>query len=373
MKVAKNILLIAVFFIGFFSQICNAQSVELGKTPAAQLEPNSKPASQVRPVMDEIVKFGPVVKLSVSNDDFVSLADGKVYKPNDPVVQNDLKTEDIDSKKTDFQCVIQTDTNIAVITSHSRLLFQPVENSYWDNLSKREYLGIAIRSDAFSKFVIKDGIRIKDKLKSSDLPRVCCFSVGSRLNGLMRISDLTTANPALIIVEYKLFVGNPLAEPNKQPQNVSEPNSNSPSAQIKSKQGLEIRASQKPQIEKKPVYKELDQIVDLSALKAVMSFSDAVEKLRYSVNPPLNVVVIWLDLEKNADIYRTTPINMEGLSGVKLSTALKLLLEFVGGRTELGYVVQDGVIVIATKKSLPKTLETSVYDVTDLVSQPAGH
>lgn len=38
MKVAKNISLIVIFFIGSLSQICNAQSVELGKTPAAQLE-----------------------------------------------------------------------------------------------------------------------------------------------------------------------------------------------------------------------------------------------------------------------------------------------------------------------------------------------
>jgi prepilin-type processing-associated H-X9-DG protein len=112
------------------------------------------------------------------------------------------------------------------------------------------------------------------------------------------------------------------------------------------------------------VRKQLDRIVDLSRLRPEMSFSDALKELKKSVRPPLSIVVLWSDLEQNADIDRTTPIDMEGVSAIRLGTALELLLQSISADVaELGYVVTNGVIVIATKESLPSTMETRVYDI----------
>jgi len=81
----------------------------------------------------------------------------------------------------------------------------------------------------------------------------------------------------------------------------------------------------------------------------------------------LPIAVLWNDLYDNADIDRTTPANMDEISGISPGTALKLLLMAVSGSAdELGYAVQDGVIIIATTETLPKLLKTRVYDISDL-------
>jgi general secretion pathway protein D len=53
---------------------------------------------------------------------------------------------------------------------------------------------------------------------------------------------------------------------------------------------------------------------------------------------------------------------------------LELLLKSVsGGFAELGYVVDDGIITIATVGSLPSEMVTRVYDVTDLLGRRADY
>jgi len=140
------------------------------------------------------------------------------------------------------------------------------------------------------------------------------------------------------------------------------------------KLGITKAEKSKAGIREKPVnsdvYKQLDEIVELSGLTAEMAFSEAIEVIRYSVEPPLKIVVLWRDLYENAEIERTTPINMDGISAVPLGVALKLLLKSVsGGFAELGYVVEDGVIIIATKESLPRKPETRTYDISDLTGK----
>jgi general secretion pathway protein D len=121
------------------------------------------------------------------------------------------------------------------------------------------------------------------------------------------------------------------------------------------------------------VYEQLDQVVDLSRLSSTMPFSEAIDTIRNVVAPPLKVVVLWRDLLDNAEIEPTTPINMDGIPAVRLGTALENLLKAVaGGFAELGYVVEKGVITIATVGSLPSKMETRVYDITDLVGEPAN-
>jgi type II secretory pathway component GspD/PulD (secretin)/tetratricopeptide (TPR) repeat protein len=141
----------------------------------------------------------------------------------------------------------------------------------------------------------------------------------------------------------------------------------------------EIAAKRKPEeaIGQDPasaaVYRQLDQIIDLSELTPETSFSEAIEQIKTSVEPPLKIFINWRDLLDKADIDQTTPINMDAISAVSLSTALELLLGAVSsGTANLGYAVQNGVITIATTGSLPSKLETLVYDVTDLLGRPAN-
>jgi tetratricopeptide (TPR) repeat protein len=120
------------------------------------------------------------------------------------------------------------------------------------------------------------------------------------------------------------------------------------------------------------VYKQLDEIVDLSGLTPEMPLSEAIDELKNSVDPPLNVFVNWRDLYDNADIDQTTSINMDPISAISLGTALDLLLDAVsGGFAELRYSVENGVVTIATEESLKIELKTLVYDVTDLLGRPA--
>ena len=132
----------------------------------------------------------------------------------------------------------------------------------------------------------------------------------------------------------------------------------------------------KSQQTSKPVYKQVKVVTsNPSTFTPEMPFSEAIDILRNSTKPPLNIVVLWKDLENNADIYRDTPIGMDGVSKVPLRTHLKLLLMSVSGSgvEKLRYVVEDGVIIIATQGSLPKKKVARIYDITDLVAAPANY
>ncbi len=114
----------------------------------------------------------------------------------------------------------------------------------------------------------------------------------------------------------------------------------------------------------KAVYDQLDQIVDLSVLSPSMPFVEAIDTLKNSVEPPLRIVVLWRDLLDNAEIEPTTAINMDGIPTVRLGAALELLLKAVAGSfVDLGYVIQNGVVTVATAESLPQKFETRVYEV----------
>jgi Flp pilus assembly secretin CpaC/tetratricopeptide (TPR) repeat protein len=121
------------------------------------------------------------------------------------------------------------------------------------------------------------------------------------------------------------------------------------------------------------VYNQLDEVVDLSALTPDMPFTDAIEELKNSVEPALKIIVLWRDLSDTAGIEPQTAINMDGLPAIRLGTGLENLLQAVsGGFADLDYIVQNGVITIATVDSLPSKLVTRVYPVADLLGQPAN-
>ena len=112
-----------------------------------------------------------------------------------------------------------------------------------------------------------------------------------------------------------------------------------------------------------------------SSFRPDMTFAEAIDILRYSVNPPLNIAVLWKDLEENAGVYRDTPIGIDGLSKVSLRMHLKFLLMGMsaGSPAKIGYTIDEGVIIIATTDSLPVKMKARVYDVTDLVAPPANY
>ncbi|MFQ5799250.1 MAG: hypothetical protein ACE5H0_11265 [Bacteroidota bacterium] len=126
------------------------------------------------------------------------------------------------------------------------------------------------------------------------------------------------------------------------------------------------------------LYKRLGQPVDLSGLTLETPFGEAIEILRNSTEPALNIVVLWKDLRENAFIEASTPIYMQGVSGIPLRKGLELLLMAVSGSpAELGYVVEarppaarGGIIIIGTKDSLPVKMVTRIYDISDLVARP---
>jgi len=122
------------------------------------------------------------------------------------------------------------------------------------------------------------------------------------------------------------------------------------------------------------VYKQLAKIVDLSALTQHSPFSQAIKILRNSTEPALNIVVLWRDLSENAFVEQDTPISMDGVSAIRLRTGLELLLRAVSSSPgDLGYLVQDGVIIVATKESLPRKMVTRIYDIRDLAAPPANY
>jgi hypothetical protein len=106
-----------------------------------------------------------------------------------------------------------------------------------------------------------------------------------------------------------------------------------------------------------------------------MPLGEAIDILRNSTTPPMNIVVLWRDLE-NAGVYRDTPIGIDGVPGLKVGQCLDLLTASLsaGASVKLGYVVRNGAVVVATTDGLPAPqMMARVYDISDLVAEPARY
>ena len=146
-------------------------------------------------------------------------------------------------------------------------------------------------------------------------------------------------------------------------------------ANSKSQAARKSFQNQTKQVPKASLKRVKSKTTDPSSFRRDMPFSEAINILRNSTIPPLNIVVLWKDLQENAGVDGETPIGMDGLLGVPLRTHLKVLLMSIsaGAFEKIGYVVDDGIIIIATQSSLPKKKVTRIYDVTDLVAEPANY
>jgi len=106
-----------------------------------------------------------------------------------------------------------------------------------------------------------------------------------------------------------------------------------------------------------------------------MPLSQAIDILRNATRPPLNIVVLWRDLD-NAGIYRDTAIGIDGAPGLRIRQYLDLLVLSLsaGAPVKFDWVVHGNVVTIGTVDALPAAkLVTRVYDISDLVAPPARY
>lgn len=80
----------------------------------------------------------------------------------------------------------------------------------------------------------------------------------------------------------------------------------------------------------------------------------------------VNISVVWSDLAAAA-IAPSAPVILKLSNPVPLSTALREVLDNVGGNAELGYLANGGLIKVATRSFLDRHVTEEVYDVRDLL------
>ena len=138
------------------------------------------------------------------------------------------------------------------------------------------------------------------------------------------------------------------------------------------------KIQQKPQIQKQTVKKtsivrKVNPNVSPSSFRPDMTLREAIDILRNSTIPPLNIAVMWKDLDEHAGITPETSIGIDGVSGVPLKTHLSLLLLSLSSTAEapIGYVVEDSVIIIGTRSLVSKKTVTRFYYIADLVAPPS--
>jgi hypothetical protein len=136
------------------------------------------------------------------------------------------------------------------------------------------------------------------------------------------------------------------------------------------------RNATEPSADGVSVKKQLDTIVDLSVLTAQMPFQEALNVLKNSVAPPLQIVAMWYDLMDSSHVEASTPINIDGMPAVRLGTALDLLLKGMPKPSDppLVYQIRDNVVVIGTSATLgtantPAADAKRQVDVTALADQ----
>jgi len=118
---------------------------------------------------------------------------------------------------------------------------------------------------------------------------------------------------------------------------------------------LDVLLGQKPDERSIPrrLRTALDTTVDLSMWSPDMPFSEALDTLKNSVDPPLQIVAMWKDLLDSCNTDRSTPIDIDGLPSVKVGTALELLVKAMStDMCTLGYQINDNVIVIEPAENL---------------------
>ena len=102
-----------------------------------------------------------------------------------------------------------------------------------------------------------------------------------------------------------------------------------------------------------------------------MTFEEALDMIANSTNPPMPMVVLWKDIERNAYVDKTTPIELQFKGPIKIRQALEILLTRLPSEYgKMQYVVKDGLIIIASDRMKLNNKVTRVYDIREIA---AGH
>jgi hypothetical protein len=118
----------------------------------------------------------------------------------------------------------------------------------------------------------------------------------------------------------------------------------------------------------------IDGKAELEGITADTQFSRAIDIMRNSTRPPINIVVLWNDLRDKAGVEMQTPIGVDAVKGISIRKNLEIILRSLSTREiKIDYAVLDGVVVIGTKDSLPKNMKLRTYDITDLTGKPADY
>jgi hypothetical protein len=101
-----------------------------------------------------------------------------------------------------------------------------------------------------------------------------------------------------------------------------------------------------------------------------MTFEEAIDQIRHSVDPPLPIVVLWPEIERNCHVQRDTPIGIEWNGKITIKKGLDILLMAVARRnaSRLQYYVDGGLITIASTKVNFNKRVMRVYNVAELTA-----
>ena len=79
----------------------------------------------------------------------------------------------------------------------------------------------------------------------------------------------------------------------------------------------------------------------------------------------VNIYVKWQSLSA-AGVERATTVNIH-LGSVTVEKALQLILDDVGGVNPLGFIIEDGVVMVTSREDLQTRTITRVYDIRDMI------
>jgi len=123
------------------------------------------------------------------------------------------------------------------------------------------------------------------------------------------------------------------------------------------------------------VYEQLEEVVDLSELRPEMTFEQVLNILMNKVAPPLQIKPNWRELEIYAEVDRSTISDMDPLTRVKLGKAIDVLLAGLSDPDapdyRLSYILDEGIITIATKEIIKPKMITVVYEISGLIHTAA--
>ena len=196
---------------------------------------------------------------------------------------------------------------------------------------------------------------------------VIVFFAACVCNGETHIKD-TPLYKYLIVPQAKPF------QETEPAQVVNEDEAVIEQSKSQSKEEVAEVAEEDPDPNGEPPRKARKQSASSSFIAADTPLYEAIEILRNSTKRPLNIFVNWSDLEENAGVDRDTPIGIGGIERASVRQYLRLILHSLSVTSEatIGYVVEGGVVHIATEESLPKRMSTRVYNIPGLLMAPSN-